>query len=127
MIYAERALQAVLRRRALIQSSLAALLAAAFLAAQGFEAALSALYGGSISVVTTLLQLWQLQRGSLLPAGDAGGNLGFLIRCAAERFLLALLMFVLGLGVIGLAPLPLLSGFVAGQLALIYGGNKKWI
>lgn len=127
MIYAERAFKAVLQRRALVQALLIAITAVLFSVIMGFDAVVAALFGGIISVVNTLLQLWQLQRSGALPSGDAGSNLGFLMRCAAERFFLTLLLFVLGLGVIKLEPLPLLSGFVVGQLALIYGGNKKWI
>jgi ATP synthase protein I len=47
-----------------------------------------------------------------------------LYRTALERFVMVVLLFALGMGVLKLDPLALLTGFVAGQMALVLIGMK---
>ena len=46
-------------------------------------------------------------------------------RSALERLLLVALLFALGLGVLKLAPLALLTGFIVGQVALLLTGTTR--
>jgi len=43
-----------------------------------------------------------------------------LYRTAVERFVLVLLLFAVALGTLQLDPLALITGFIVGQLALVF-------
>lgn len=89
--------------------------------ADGFQAAL---YGGVMVIINTLLLLWHSARAERLEQQDSGHNFRIIVRCAIERFVITVALFALGLGRLGLEPLPLLSGFAAGQLLFIIGGMR---
>ncbi len=61
-------------------------------------------------------------RGRALSAGQ---SIRLLYRTAVERFVLVGVMFALGLGVWRLDPLALLTGFIVGQLALVFTATGK--
>jgi len=56
---------------------------------------------------------------------SAAASLRLLYRTALERFVLAVALFALGLGLMRLDPLALLTGFIVGQAALIMTGTGK--
>jgi hypothetical protein len=51
--------------------------------------------------------------------------MGLLYRYAMQRFVITLALFALGMKFLDMDPLALLSGFIAGQLSLLFGGNKN--
>jgi hypothetical protein len=93
-------------------------------ASGGFQAA-SAGFGGAIALINVLLLEWRRYRVDKGPAIDARQSLRVLYRSALERLLLVALLFALGLGALALDPLALLSGFIAGQLALLLTGTTR--
>ena len=82
-------------------------------------------FGGAIASANLLLLEWRRQVADKGPALSAAASLRLLYRTALERFVLAALLFVLGLGVLRLDPLALLSGFIVGLVALIVTGTGK--
>jgi ATP synthase protein I len=94
-----------------------------FLRYGGFEAG-SAGFGGLVAAINVGLLLWRRSRTDSGPALSAGASLRVLYRSALERFIVIALLFALGLGIWRLAPLAVLAGFVAGQLALVFTGIK---
>ena len=90
----------------------------------GLGGFLAALYGGVMVIINTLLLLWHSARAERLEQQDTGQNFRIIVRCAIERFVITVALFALGLGRLGLEPLPLLSGFAAGQLLFIIGGMR---
>jgi len=48
-----------------------------------------------------------------------------LYRSALERMGLVVLLFAVGLGLLRLDPLGLLTGFIAGQLGLLFTGIRR--
>lgn len=90
----------------------------------GLSGFLAALYGGVMVIINTLLLLWHSARAERLEQQDTGQNFRIIVRCAIERFVITVALFALGLGRLGLEPLPLLSGFAAGQLLFIIGGMR---
>ena len=56
-------------------------------------------------------------RGRALSAGE---SLRLLYRTALERFVLVALLFAVALGTLQLDPLALITGFIVGQLALVF-------
>jgi hypothetical protein len=90
----------------------------------GFQAG-SAGFGGAIASINVLLLEWRRYQSDTGPAIDARRSLGVLYRSALERLLLVALLFSLGLGVLKLAPLALLTGFIVGQVALLLTGTTR--
>lgn len=112
---------AAVRRVVALQAGAAALVAAGFFIGKGQWAAVSGLYGGLISVVTAIL----LSRG-VIRAADAAQqsqkkSMIILYLGAAQRFVLVLVLFGVGLAGLHLAPLPTIAGFVAAQLVYVIG------
>ena len=98
------------RRVLLLQALLTLLIAAGFGLARGGPDFLSALYGGTTAM---LLTAW-LGRGVL-----RGGGLGSMYANAITRYGAAMLFLGLGLGVLKLAPLPLIMAFAAAQFGFV--------
>ena len=82
-------------------------------------------FGGAIASANLLLLEWRRRAADRGPALSAAASLRLLYRTALERFVLAAVLFVLGLGVLRLDPLALLSGFIVGLVALIVTGTGK--
>lgn len=110
MNFAAAALRKGVRRVILFQALLTLFVAAGFGYVRGGFSLLSALYGGAI---TLLLTGW-LGRG----VWRAGG-LGALYANAITRYAAAMLFLGLGLGVLKLAPLPLIVAFAVAQLGFL--------
>ena len=92
-----------------------------FLWLQGNSAAMASLFGCFIAIANTLLQRWHLIKAATQAKSDASLNLRKAYRCIAERWLLTIILFAVGFGVLALLPLPLMTGFIVTQLALLFG------
>ena len=90
----------------------------------GQAAAVAVWFGGLVATCNVLLLAWRRHRTDTGRALSAGQSLRVLYRTALERFLLVALLLAIGLGVLRLHAVALLTGFVAGQLALIVTGTK---
>lgn len=82
-------------------------------------------FGGAIATANLLLLEGRRRRADRGPALSAAASLRLLYRTALERFVLAVTLFALALGVLRLDPLALLTGFIVGQAALIVTGTGK--
>ena len=95
----------------------------------GDNVAMAALFGGSVAVANALFLIWCMRAGAQRPAQDARQELAWLVRFSMERFFMVALLIVAGLGWLKLMPVPLLIGFVLGQLTLvvstIFSGIEK--
>ncbi len=80
----------------------------------------AALAGGAVAMLGTLLLAYTVMRADAR-AGAAQAQL-WLYGGAAARFLLAIVLLGVGLGVLGLPPLPFLAGFGVGQVAFLVPG-----
>ena len=105
------------KRLVIIQAVLVLIgMAAAFLL-EDSAAALGVLFGGGIVIINTLLLHWHHRRAARTAGIDVGKNMRIMYRAAAERFVITLALFAIGLGILGLEPLPLLLGFIGTQMA----------
>lgn len=107
------------------QLLLVAVTSVVFLSGSGGFQAGSVWFGGMIATCNVLLLEWRRYRADNARAMDARGSLVVLYRSALERFAVVALLFAAGMGVLQLAPLALLSGFIAGQAGLIFTGTGK--
>ncbi len=87
----------------------------------GINAAVASFFGGSIALANTLLQRWHLIASVEQAKSDAGKNLRKAYSCVAQRWLLTIVMFAVGFAVFKFLPLPLMTGFIVTQLALLFG------
>lgn len=92
---------------------------------QGNSASIACFFGGGIAIVNTLLQRWHLIRSAKQAKSDAGMNLRKAYRCVAERWVVTIVMFVIGFAVLALSPLPLMIGFIVTQLTLLFGNLNR--
>ncbi len=125
MAYGAKMLSAMLHRLLRIQLVLAVVIALIYYAISGGNEAVAALYGALIAAVITLLQMWQQRRIARLADTDVASNMSFLYRAAFERLATTIALFALGMGLMRLAPLPLVVGFIAGQFGLLFSGIRK--
>ncbi len=113
-----------IRRLALLQLALVAITSIIFFTMYGGFQAGSVWYGGLTATLNIGWLLWRRHCADTGRALSAGQSLRLLYRSALERFVLVAVLFALGLGVMQLDALALLTGFVAGQLALVILGIK---
>ncbi|RKZ85856.1 MAG: ATP synthase subunit I [Gammaproteobacteria bacterium] len=92
---------------------------------RGNSAAIACFYGGSIAIANTLLQRWHLISSAKQAKSNAGMNLRKAYRCVAERWILTIVMFAVGFAVLNLSPLPLMTGFIMTQFALLFGIKNR--
>lgn len=108
-----------------IQLLLVGLAALVLLVLSGQIQALAVLFGGAMAALNLVLLEWRRYQADSGRALSAGQSLWALYRSAIERFALVLALFALGMGVLQLEPLPLLTGFIAGQLGLFVTGTRR--
>lgn len=85
----------------------------------GLASAVAALFGGLVAVVNLLFLIWRMHVSAQKPPQSAQQELAGLVQFSMKRFLLVTLLIVAGLGWFKLTPIPLLAGFVLGQLTLV--------
>jgi ATP synthase protein I len=113
------------RKLAMIQLLLIAATSVVFFMIYGPFQAASACFGGLIAMANMLLLEWRRWGADSGRALSAGESIRLLYRTALERFVLVALLFAVALGVLQLAPVALITGFIAGQLGLLFTGTFK--
>ncbi|MFQ5470843.1 MAG: ATP synthase subunit I [Gammaproteobacteria bacterium] len=99
-----------------LQITIATVVAAGFLFAKGALHAQSAVYGGLISLISALLLGYGIEKAA--QQGSKSGQ-AILYAGAAFRFVLVLVMFVIGLSIFKLEPLATVTGFILTQLSFL--------
>ncbi len=108
-----------------LQLLVSGLVAAGFLVGKGPWEALSAAYGGLISVLSALLLSRGVGKaGAVAQQGEKKKGEAILYVGAAVRFALVLACFGIGLAVLTLAPLPMVMSFIAVQLVFIFSAKR---
>lgn len=119
---------AFLRRAALAQVALAALGGLASMVVFGAEAGVAVAYGALAAAALSAVLLWRERQSAGHPEWDQHRLLKLFIRASLERLLMLVGLLAVGLGVLNLAPLPLLVGFALAQfgwLAATVLGRRK--
>ena len=112
MINAAHALNQDVRRIFLGQALSAALVCAACFVWGGVSYALAALYGGAITLASGFLAYRGAIRATKKTLSSASLYGGLMLRLAV-----VIALFAIAFGMLGLPPLPLITGFVAAQFA----------
>jgi ATP synthase protein I len=98
----------------------AAIVAAAAIAAwlwQGTEVAAAVLYGGAVALANTSLLVWRWWQGRYDYHCDGGRHMKQFYRSSVERFFVVAIVLAVGMYGLKLDPLPVLLGFIVGQVA----------
>ncbi|BAN36826.1 hypothetical protein SCD_n03027 [Sulfuricella denitrificans skB26] len=103
-----------------VQAATVILGASLLLIWQERNVAVAAFFGGAVAVANALFLIWCMRAGAQRPVQEARQELAWLVRFSMERFLMVALLIVAGLGWLKLMPVPLLIGFVLGQLTLVF-------
>jgi len=104
------------RTVALAQICIGGFLAAGFLLKDGVASAQAAIFGAFIAVVLSLFLGWSVARAATAAPENQKISMGMLYLSAAQRFLLAVLLFGTGLGYLKLEPLPMVITFGLVQI-----------
>ena len=103
----------VARAQAMI-APVAALIGAAI---GGVNAGLAVLYGVLVALAVSAVLVWRERQSMGHPEWDQHRLFKLFIRVGIERLLLLVGLLIVGLGVLRLAPLPLLLGLLLAQFA----------
>lgn len=82
---------------------------------------MAVLYGGAVTIATTLYSGWRLR---IATAGDEHGpglNMTEFYKGTLLRFLLVIALLALGLGYLKLMPLAVIIGFAITQVGYLFG------
>ncbi len=109
--------QADARRLLGIQAVLVVVAGAVCLVARGVPEAQSALYGGGIALLSAWMLQRRVRRAISVARTHPGRETTVLFIGALQRFLMVVGLFALGMGWLGLNPLPILIGFGVAQIA----------
>lgn len=115
----------IVRSTLIVQAVLVLVTAGFFAATDSVASFVAALYGGAVAVVNAALLAWRLQQGKRHMHADGIRHLKSFCQSGVERLVAVLGLLAVGFGFLKLVPLPLLMGFVAGQVGFILSGLIK--
>jgi len=78
------------------------------------------LAGGAVALTNTLLLAWRMRGGPGSADRSAQRHLWTFYRSSLERFFVVGALLAAGMGPLAFTPLPLVAGFVLGQMALVF-------
>jgi len=102
------------------QALLGILVAIGFFVWKGGWEAVSVLFGLSASLASVYMLGSGVTRASAAALHDPKNSMGILYFGAVKRFVLVLVFFLVGLGLIGLDAPAMCAGFIAAQLGFLF-------
>ncbi len=112
-------------RVALAQAALAPMVALLGGVVAGFEAGLAVLYGALVALAVSAVLVWRERQSMRHPEWDQHRLFKLFIRAGLERLALLTGLLAMGLGVLKLAPLPLMIGLVLAQFAWLAAASRS--
>lgn len=113
------------QRVALAQAAIAPLVAIIGGAFAGLHAGLAGLYGALIAASVSLVLVWRERQSIQHPEWDQHRLFKLFIRAGIERLVLLVGLLFVGLGLLKLAPLPMMLGLLAAQLGWLAAINSR--
>lgn len=91
------------------------------------EHTFAAMYGMLITMSTSALLSYGVQRAEIIATEDPKKSMGILYFGAVQRFILVAALFIVGLGLLMLEPLPMATTFGLTQFACVinFSGLRK--
>jgi len=113
------------RRVALAQAALVPVAALVGWVFAGIGAGLAALYGVLVALSVSAVLVWRERQSILHPEWDQHRLFKLFIRAAIERLVVLVGLLIVGLGVLKLAPLPMMLGLVLAQFAWLAAATSR--
>ena len=113
------------RRVAMAQAVLVPIAALVGWVFAGIGAGLAALYGVLVALSVSAVLVWRERQSILHPEWDQHRLFKLFIRAAIERLVLLVGLLIVGLGVLKLAPLPMMLGLVLAQFAWLAAATSR--
>ncbi|MFO7603991.1 MAG: ATP synthase subunit I [Gammaproteobacteria bacterium] len=104
-----------------MQSGTLAVAAVLFSLYRGSDFVMALLYGGAVTIVTTLYSGWRLKVATSGDEHGPGLNMTEFYKGALLRFILVIALLALGLGVFRLEPVAVIIGFAITQTGYLFG------
>lgn len=114
-----------IRRVALAQAGLALIAALISGGLAGIGAGLAALYGALVALAVSAVLVWRERQSMQHPEWDQHRLFKLFVRAGIERLVLLVGLLFVGLGVLNLAPLPLLLGLLLAQLGWLAAATSR--
>ena len=114
-----------IQRVALAQAGLALIAALISGGLAGVGAGLAALYGALAALAVSTVLVWHERQSMRHPEWDQHRLFKVFVRAGVERLLLLAGLLIVGLGVLKLAPLPLLLGLLLAQLGWLAAATGR--
>nr|VFJ49528.1 MAG: ATP synthase I chain [Candidatus Kentron sp. FW] len=83
--------------------------------------ALASIYGGCMAIFSTWMLIVRVRLAIGIAKNEPGREVRVLYTGAIQRFVLVLILFVVGMAILDLSPAPLLIGFTVPQGVLFVG------
>ena len=113
------------RRVAMAQAVLVPIAALVGWVFAGIGAGLAALYGVLVALSVSAVLVWRERQSILHPEWDQHRLFKLFVRAAIERLVLLVGLLIVGLGVLKLAPLPMMLGLVLAQFAWLAAATSR--
>jgi ATP synthase protein I len=113
------------RRVALAQAGLAPIAALIGAMVGGSGTGLAVLYGALVALAVSAVLVWRERQSMQHPEWDQHRLFKLFVRAGVERLLLLVGLLAMGLGVLKLAPLPLLLGLALAQFAWVAAATGR--
>lgn len=113
------------RHVVLLEVVVGGFVAAGFFFGSGVLGAKSAIYGSLVSVLLTVLLIWGVHRATHAASKNKNEGAILLYVGAAIRFVLAFVMFGVGLALFGLLPVPMITGFCISQMGYVFQMRRQ--
>lgn len=107
------------KRLFIVQAVILAVVVALTFLVWDLDRAMAVLFGGVMVVINSAIQQWGHSRAIKTAGNDLQSNMRIIYRTAAERFVITLALFAVGIGVLRLEPKFLIAGFIVLQLAQV--------
>ncbi len=108
------------RRLIITQAIVGLVVATGFIFAQSLWAGVSAVFGSAISMVAALMLGSGVRRAGAQAAENPKKSMGILYFGAVQRFVMVLVLFIVGLSLIGMDPLAMAIGFGVSQFSYLF-------
>lgn len=113
-----------IQRVAVAQTALALLGALLGAVLNGVAVGWAVMFGAGAALAVSLLLVWRERKSMQHPEWDQRQLLKLFIRVGVERLLLLVVLLAVGLGLLKLAPLPLMLGLLLAQLGWLAAINR---
>lgn len=123
MKIADKKLQQSVIRVVFVQTLTTLLVAAGTLIYYGQWSAVAAIYGGLLAIIVAVLTAYWIFRAGEVAQAEPQRGVGAFLSVAGKRMLLTITGLALGLGLLRLAPVPLLAGFALAYMGYLFASR----